>query len=302
MMGSPHGDARRPSAQSSENGRGLSDMLLAQKLTTPPSEDESTTEHLLKLYFTWVHPTHMLFSEYHFKKSRAHRDNLYCTNTLVQAITAIGCFYPDDDGSNEDLHAIGQAKIDYVRIHAAEEDAKSVTFCITYAMLFLAELCAGQARKASSHLRLAVESLPQVEKDRCPEEAWQVAFWGLHTLNTVWGALTYSKPAAPSTHHGTVPSINLDHDQSPWRLYRFRNEDDYEELPGHTLQCAREQAKLNQFIHGILNLYCGTRGRVTAQSVCDIYDQLITWRHDLGPDMRLDKEDKLLLPHVLVLQ
>lgn len=140
---------------------------------------------LMALYFTWIHPVHMLFSEKHFMASYRSGDHTYCTPVLVNIMCAMGCFLLVDEGGDEkDAKRHGTRFLEYVYRNIATEDQKKPTFATAYAMLFLVELSAGQARKAASHLRLAVESLHKADTTGFSQEAFEIVVFGVQTMNT----------------------------------------------------------------------------------------------------------------------
>ena len=52
------------------------------------------------------------------------------------------------------------------------------------AVMFLAELSSGKARKAIGYLRSAVDNMKNRHGPLFSEEASDITIWGLHTLNT----------------------------------------------------------------------------------------------------------------------
>lgn len=163
---------------------GVPDGGAPTRWTTVISND-AILHHLMALYFTWIHPVHMLFSEKHFMESFRNEDHTYCTPVLVNVMCAMGCFLLVDEGGDEkDAKRLGARFLEQVYRNIATEDQKKPTFATTYAMLFLVELSAGQARKAASHLRLAVESLHKADTSGFAPEAFEIVSWGIHAMNT----------------------------------------------------------------------------------------------------------------------
>jgi hypothetical protein len=147
--------------------------------------DEALLHHLLALYFTWVHPVYMLFSERHFMSSFRNNDSIYCSQSMVNAMCAVGCCYLiHNEGREVDAKYLGQRFYLEAWSDMRIEEDMTLVSAVTYAILFLFELSQGQVRNASSHLRLSVESLRSVNKHYWSEEAFQVSLWGVQTLNT----------------------------------------------------------------------------------------------------------------------
>ena len=62
---------------------------------TKVTNDSELVNHLLNLYFCWVHPYYMPFSRQAFQKSMQEGMNHYCSEMLVNAILAVACHYSD---------------------------------------------------------------------------------------------------------------------------------------------------------------------------------------------------------------
>jgi hypothetical protein len=158
---------------------------LEEQRWTSVTTDDTFVDHLMWLYFTWVHPIHMLFSEHHFLEDFRNKNSKYCSPSLVNAICAMGCcFLADEHGSNAEAKKWGERFSRQVRMQVEREKEMTTTSAVVYAVLFLVELSAGQARKAYSHLRLAVELLRGVGNDSWAEDALEITTFGVHTLNT----------------------------------------------------------------------------------------------------------------------
>jgi hypothetical protein len=162
-----------------------SDEDTTQMRWTTVTNDSDLVDHLMLLYFTWIHPFHMLFHEGCFVNSLRVRNHIYCTPSLVNAICAMGCcFMADEQGSNGEAINFRERFVRQAHAGLKAEDEMTPVSSVTYAIIFLVELSAGQARTAISHLRLAVESLRKVNKSNWSEEAFDITSCGLHTLNT----------------------------------------------------------------------------------------------------------------------
>ncbi|KAF1987459.1 hypothetical protein K402DRAFT_49490 [Aulographum hederae CBS 113979] len=273
------------------------------RVWTTVISDINLIHHLVGLYFAWIHPVHMLFSEKHFMRSYPSGDETYCTPAMVNTICAMGCFYNTEEGGGYQQNKIlGGKFIEQMRKDIAKEDSRKPTYAITYAILFLAELSSGQARLASSHLRLAVESLARVDASNYSAEALELASWGLHTLNTAWAGMTYQKPSAPIAIHAPVfENVELDTDHANWQPYRSPQHHNGPEVQSHAIQTAKELAKLNQIIHETINVYCGSRGRVSAKSIMRLYKRYLGWKEELSPELSTSTENTEALPHVVFL-
>lgn len=147
-------------------------------------KDEALLEHLLAQYFTWVHPVHMLFDEHDFMSS-FRSGNWSHYGPMVNAMCAVGCCYLSN-GNDPDMDPkmLGERFCQEAWSEVRVVKQMTLPSVVTYAILFLFELSQGLARNASSHLKLAVESLPSVDRSCWTKEAFQVSQWGIQTLNT----------------------------------------------------------------------------------------------------------------------
>ncbi|KAI9710090.1 MAG: hypothetical protein M1820_002892 [Bogoriella megaspora] len=274
---------------------------------TKVTNDSKLVHHLMLLYFAWFHPIHMVFSEKHFVQGVSNEDEVHCSAALVNAICALGCFVLQDHGGDDkDAIALAGRFLSAAQEEIKTEDRSKITYSSSYALIFLVELSLGQARRASSHLRLAVESLNRVDKTICSQEAFEVAYWGIHTLNTAWAGFTYQKPPAPiSTSATPFIGVQLDNPNAKWIPYRMIGDQakmGEDGIPVNAIRTALELAKLNQIIHETINVYCGSRGRATGTAIMTLYRRFIDWESELPMELR-PNDDPLQhsLPHAIFL-
>jgi hypothetical protein len=186
----PMSASRHNSGSSIDSAQYGSDVIMESDEEFNPrwtsvTTDESRIHHLMALYFSWVHPVHMLFSERHFMGSYRNRNKTYCTNSLINAICALGsCYEEDEQGNNEASKRMGERFAQQVLTETKNETQMTPVSAVTYAILFLVELSSGKGASAFSHLRLAVESLRNVSQGNWSEEAFEITTFGIHTLNT----------------------------------------------------------------------------------------------------------------------
>nr|POE75751.1 nitrogen assimilation transcription factor nira [Quercus suber] len=115
---------------STQLGQSMDEMLFSQSQsrehsTSEPSVDASQNfsptywsqieqdpefvEHLLSLYFTWIHPFYHFFSRDHFLHDMGHGRTENCSAMLINAIMALSCHYSDRPGARSDPHDPGTA-------------------------------------------------------------------------------------------------------------------------------------------------------------------------------------------------
>lgn len=123
-------------------------------------------------------------------------------------------------------------------------------------------------------------------------------------VSRVWAAFTYQKPAAPiSPRLEAFRDVGLDNPDAYWQPYKSPTDAIAARRPSQAIETAKEFAKLYQIIHETINVYCGSRGRVTATGILQIYQRYLQWKNSLRE--RLDPISAVnndLLPHVVNLQ
>ena len=159
---------------------------------TRTTADADLVQHLLELYFTWIHPIHMVLSEPHFRTSFDRHDGVYCSPALVNVICAMATHLleasPDDESELTYEAAaddgLGDRFMDEGRSLIKPEDYAKLTTIQAFAIMLLADAASGKALKASSYIRFANSSLADeaVHHD-AHRDAWQVTQWGVRSLN-----------------------------------------------------------------------------------------------------------------------
>ena len=142
--------------------------------------------HLFDLYFTWVHPVHMLFSEVDFKESFRTNSETYCSPALVNAICAMACHLLDahDIDDEVDVDTLAKGFMDQARHEVLPKNYTLLTSVQALAIMYLADLSSGRARSATGYLRASVEFLKAAELDGQSLAAREISLWGIQTLNT----------------------------------------------------------------------------------------------------------------------
>lgn len=156
---------------------------------TNVSTEAELIKHLIKLYITWIHPVHMLFDQEHFITSFKDCSDAYCSPALVNIICAMSCHLLHDTREDDEQTKLGIESLRTQFINESQSlmkhaDPEKMTSIQTYAIMFLVELGSGHGLIASSHLRLAVESLIAKQTSEQTSEAEEVTAWGILTLHT----------------------------------------------------------------------------------------------------------------------
>ena len=76
-------------------GRGTVGALQPTSSWFRHPQDAEFIEHLLNLYFSWVHPFHHFFSRELFIRDLEQGRTDYCSAMLVNAVMAMACHYSD---------------------------------------------------------------------------------------------------------------------------------------------------------------------------------------------------------------
>ena len=165
---------------------------------TKVSSSQTLIGHLFDLYFTWVHPVHMLFSELDFKHSFRTYDTTYCSSPLVNAICAMGCHLLENneyDLMRKDIDSttLREGFLEEARENLLPDSYHEMTSIQTFAVMYLVDVSSGKARNATGYLRSAVDNLKSTNGDKQSAEARELSEWGIQTLNRyslpIWAQL-----------------------------------------------------------------------------------------------------------------
>lgn len=156
---------------------------------TKVSTDQNLIGHLFDLYFTWVHPLHMLFGEVDFKSDFRENQETYCSIPLVNVICAMGCNLLEGEQTYEQSNPFPAAILregfmKEVRRTLSPDAYCHMTSIQTFAIMYLVELGSGKARNAIGYLRSAIDNMMTTSGPLHSEEARELTFEGLITLNT----------------------------------------------------------------------------------------------------------------------
>ena len=160
-------------------------------------QDADFVEHLLSLYFSWIHPFYTLFSKDHFLKDMARGGTKHCSPLLVNAILALACSYSDRSAARTDPSRPETAG-DFFFREAVEldrrTDAVSLTSIQAVAVMAIREASAGRDhvgyRLSGRCIRMAMEfglhlaDPPSGQTGLRPAdvEIRKITFWGIFNL------------------------------------------------------------------------------------------------------------------------
>lgn len=150
--------------------------------------------HLFDLYFTWVHPVHMIFSELEFKHSFQTNDEKYCSSSMVNAICAMACHLlgsEELETLSEELETLSEEVDVSILREGFMAEARNylvpklyfrMTTIQTLAIMYLVDLGSGKVRRAMGYLRSAIENMTQYNDDQQSADAREICVWGIEAL------------------------------------------------------------------------------------------------------------------------
>ena len=161
-----------------------------------PTQDTNFVEHLLDVYFTWVHPFCQLFSAGHFKSDMTGGMTGFCSGILVNAILATACNYSDRPcarSNPDDPATAGDRFFEEAKRLLDETTGSSLTTIQALGIMSTRETlhgrdgngyqyggrCVRMALEMGLHLSTAGRGLSPSEMD-----ARQITFWGVFNLET----------------------------------------------------------------------------------------------------------------------
>jgi hypothetical protein len=166
---------------------------------TKVAPNEAVVDRLLRLYFTWVHPVHVLFDEVNFRRSFQNNSTEFCSSALVNAICSLACHLHSGslgDPDNEcDSQALGDRFLEKVQSLIRCSEHRLLTTAQTLGILFMIEVGRGQGLRAASYLRMAnsiLHALPLARASASEREIWKTTFWGIYTLSMYVALTTFS--------------------------------------------------------------------------------------------------------------
>ena len=151
---------------------------------TTVTTDESILNHLLELYFTWVHPVHTLFSKEHFMTCYKQQLDAFCSPMLVNAICAIACHLHCEPVADQLRFELLGDKFREAVYASIDANRNSITTAQTFGVMFLVELAQANAMRAASYINVALNSLGEITQHTTPAFAvvWTTTLRGLQSL------------------------------------------------------------------------------------------------------------------------
>ncbi|KAF7914647.1 uncharacterized protein EAF01_001053 [Botrytis porri] len=285
--------------------------LLNDSSWTTVTDDEEVIEHLISLYFTWVHPFYPLFNEGHFVESMRRGSDQFCSHSLFNAICAMACYlHTIIDEDIIDYKRMGAQFTDLVRNNIDPQD-NSLTNIQAFAVMFLVRCAQGHGYSGSVYLTIASRSMESLRPSNSDSvdyrQIWRETVKGLNSLDVEWAQLTFTMAPAyipdlqPTQLAKEISLCEAEVDNLRWASYRFPTDN----IRGTSLPCLtattnRKKMELVGIIHEATILLFNTTGPlISAEALWAIYRRLLTWHEDLPRDIAIIcGEEVQRLPHV----
>ena len=159
-------------------------------------QDSEFVEHLLNLYFCWIHPYYQFFSHGHFIHDMSRGRTAYCSAMLINALLSIACQYSDRRTARTDGNTLSTAGNHFfaeAKRLLDETEIPSLTTVQALGIMSVRE--ASQGRDSNGYqyagrcVRMALEMglhLSATGTGMRPSEAEvrRVTFWGVFNLET----------------------------------------------------------------------------------------------------------------------
>lgn len=153
---------------------------------TPVASDQQVFQHLLSLYFAWIHPIYTLFDEGIFVKEYQTNSERHCSQALVNAICAMAChLHTKLEESLIDYESLGTLFMNAARTLVRPE-IEDLTTVQTLAVMFLVDYSRGKGHRASLYLSMATRILSRIKlplQHDCPENCSKDTLCGIQNLN-----------------------------------------------------------------------------------------------------------------------
>ncbi|TGO08893.1 hypothetical protein BTUL_0187g00120 [Botrytis tulipae] len=278
---------------------------------TTVTDNDEVIDHLISLYFTWVHPFYPLFNEGHFVESMRRGSDEFCSHSLFNAICAMACYLhtiADEDAT--DYKRMGAQFSDLVRSSIDPQD-NSLTNIQAFAVMFLVRCAQGHGFSGSVYLTIASKSMESLRPSNSNSidyrQIWRETVKGLNSLNVEWAQMTFTMAPAyipdlqPAQSAKEISAWEAKVDDLMWAPYRFPTE----YIRGTALPCLtattnRKKMELVDIIReATILLYNTTGPLISAEALWAIYRKLLTWHEDLPRDIAIIcEEEGQRLPHV----
>ncbi|KAF2720764.1 hypothetical protein K431DRAFT_269957 [Polychaeton citri CBS 116435] len=276
-------------------------------------QDAEFIEHLLNLYFCWVHPFYHFFAREEFLQDMGQGRSRFCSSLLLNAVLAVACGYSDrptarinpSNPATAGEHYFSEAKR---LLEAIEKPALTTVQALGLMSLFESSkgrdsngyrLCGRSVRMAVElglHLSVAGSGLQTVEV-----EVRKITFWAVFNLETVCAVSLGRLSQLPrSAADIDKPTVDDRVEAQVWRPYEDNNlaTNPSAEQPARLILFVNHLSRLSELASDMVNTFYAPRERFTSRRLAATYDQYKEWYDNLPDCFRLENTT---LPHVIIL-
>ena len=184
-------------------------------------QDADLVEHLLNLYFCWVHPFYQLFSRDHFIHNMGRGGTGFCSAMLVNALLANACHYSDRPSARGDPRnpsTAGDQFFAEAKRLLDKTERPSLTTVQALGLMSIREASQGRDSNAYQYVgrsvRMALElglHLSMIGSGMRPAEieVRKITFWGVFNLETFVHSLSVGCYPGKLTSDGSVCSVGV---------------------------------------------------------------------------------------------
>ena len=321
----------RSNSGDSQQLRGAQTPAEARATWFRAPQDAELVEHLLNLYFCWVHPFHHLFSRELFLYEMGHGRTQFCSALLVNALLSFACHYSDrpvayadpSDTATAGDHFFAEAKwlLDNTEL-------PSLTTVQALGIMSLRETSRGSDSNGYQYagrcVRMALElglhlSDFSSESRSSLLEARKVTYWGVFHLETYaspiptyflaekltpfrFCSIAVGRPSQLPRSAADIqkPIISERTENHIWRPYEDSNlaRRPSSEQRTRSMLFFERLSKLSELASDIVNTFYAPQEHFTSRRLAAAHAQYQEWYNDLPDAFRIENT---ALPHVLVL-
>lgn len=276
-------------------------------------QDAELVEHLMNLYFAWIHPFYHFFSQDQFLHDMGRGRTNFCSAMLVSALLAYACHYSDRPQARTDPNNPNTAG-DHFFAEAKRILDRDQTSCLTTVQALgimalrecshgrdgngykYAGMCVRMALELGLHLSVVGSGLRSADV-----EARKITFWAAFNLETIcsvgFGRLSQLPRAAADIQK---PSANDRSESLPWEPYVDTNFmlSPTVEQPARPMLFIDQLSQLSELSSDMVNTFYAPQERLTSRGLAATYAQYQEWYQKLPAAFCLQNGP---LPHVLVL-
>jgi hypothetical protein len=287
---------------------------------TNVTTDTDLVKHLLSLYFAWVHPFYLLFSEEVFFHGLNGKKPKYCSPLLVNAILATACNFsdrPEARADPNDPSTVGNHFFAEAQRLLREVERSSLTTVQALGILSMRQAMIGDENNGSLYvwqmmamsvqLGLHLSYSPNANGQITPTEleARRVTFWGCHIIETSY-AICVGRVSSFTRHAIQLekPVLRENLESKIWKPYgdpRFPGGTAEHEQPSFTYTLLLHHGLLIEIVNDIVFWFYAPRDRRTSRKLLGFYERFKTWYRNL-PECLAMKDGQPTLPQVITLQ